>query len=457
MRKLSRLALLVLSLTSITAPSLLYAAQGQNNTSAPVNAKANSTRQLVSFFTLLQERATQLEAMLNQNKGGFVQNNPKAAHYLLNHHLILSARANGDAGINTRLPSRDLDSQGRYSDNGSAAASLTNAFVYADMMFTSWATAHVTGMYGNFSGFYQRYDQDNGLTAERTASGLLEPSYHRNNFSLDEAYVRLEDFSKSPLFLEGGRFYQPFGHYEVHPLSQSLTQELSQTWGDGVSFGAISPLGGQLGNLEANLFIFKPAWDWSQLPHQDRSNYGAQLSYRQESDAGSFTVDVGYLHDMNEVNYIVTTTPLNPNLGIEHHVGAIAFDALSQMGPFDTHFDFVTGLSRFDLNEVAYRQAGATPKAIDVGGGYRFDLLGHDSHFGLSYQHSWQAAFLGLGSVIPGAGLPEHRAQADYSINLLQYLNLHFLTRYDKDYSTGVGGTGKSGVTGLVRLSVAVA
>jgi hypothetical protein len=135
----------------------------------------------------------------------------------------------------------------------------------------------------------------------------------------------------------------------------------------------------------------------------------------------------------------------------------LAFDALGNVGPFDGHLNFVSAVSRFNPSDLAYRDHGAVPKAIGVGTGFSFDTFSHNSRIGFSYQHSWQASQVGLGAVLPGAGLPRQRVQGDYTINLFKYAKLQFLVHYDDDYHRGSGGTGKDSVTGLVRLALGIA
>lgn len=448
-------SLLTICCSCFVTPTLFAAPLDQQKKSIyPTPTSPNFSSFLASLST---QKVNELLNMLNQNKGGFIQNDPSSAHYLLNHHLVFSARADGDAGLSTKTPARTLASLGRYNGEHSGSVNLTNLFLYADFGVTSWLNGHVAGLYNNNRAFYQRYDQNNSLTSRRVPDGINQPHFARSDYSLDEAFFTLVSPKNSLLFAEGGRFYAPFGNYQLHPLTETLPQQLSQIQGDGFEAGLLSSVGEHWGNIKLVGFAIKPAVNYPNSPYPHQGNFGAQLSYNMNTDAVGYTVDFGYLNNMGQVDYLATSTPLVFDSADHRKTGGFALDFLGHAGPFDSHINFVTLLKSFPETQIQFENSGAKPKAIDIGTGYRFDLLNHDSHFGISYQHSWQAAQLSLGSVIPGGSLPKQRVQSDYTINLLKNLAMQFQVHYDRDFSTRVEGTGKDSVTGLVRMTVVLA
>lgn len=443
----------ILALCAILSYSLSFADE-----SAMKAQKDKKIEQKTNMLNMGSDSTDSLLTFLNQNQGGFIQNKPDLAHYLLNHHLVLSALANLDVGMSSRHPASDLNTLGRYDGKSSAAAALSETLLYMDAKIIEGLTSHVSLLYQNNRGIFQRYDQDSGLSTFPNENGISTPQYARSDFSIDEAFARFANFNVTPLFIEAGRFYQPFGYYEVHPLTQTLPQQLSQVRGDGAELGIATRLPDNWGNIEWVGYLFKGAERPLRSIHRDKLGFGTQLSYRRSETAYGYVFDVGYLNDMNLVNFIATSTPYTNLPENMHRVGAIALDWLAYAGPFDTHLNFVSALEHFNPNSVQYTwDEGATPKAIDLGTGYRFDLFSHDSRFGVSYQHSWQASRLGLGSDIAGAGLPKHRVQGDYTLQLLQYLRMQLQLRYDKDYDEDRGASHRDSVTGLVRFSVGLA
>jgi len=89
-----------------------------------------------------------------------------------------------------------------------------------------------------------------------------------NTLQLEQAYTTLGNFDVSPIFVQIGKQFQDFGRYEIHPITRSLTQVMSETLAASAKVGFIVPAG-----VHGALYIFDdPINKVSQS--SKRTNYG---------------------------------------------------------------------------------------------------------------------------------------------------------------------------------------
>lgn len=426
--------------------------------SRPVAQSANAKATQAELRSL-NHRITILERILNQNKGGVIQNDPAQAQEWWQ-RFVLSSRIDVDTGVGSRTPSTALPAAGgfgRYTNGGSSDISLTNALLYFDAWVNRYVTGHIALLYTDNRGVYQLYDQDNGLVIAPPVGTVSNPRFERNKFALDEAYVRIKDFDWLPLYFEAGRFYTPFGDYQLHPITMTLAQQLEQTQATALMLGYVLPIGDDAG-FSAKVYGFRGAQKPTPSLNRNVNNFGAQAAFAQNEGFWGYKLGLGYMFNMNDVD-VISTTPIGivGVVGNFKRVGGVAFDGEGHVGPFDAYAHFVSAVTSFNAMDVPYRGKGAVPKAVVAGVGYNFLLFNLSNRIGADYQQSWQASGIGLGAVIPGAGLPRRRVEGDYAISVFTNTVLHLQVHYDKDYSIAAGGTNRDSVTGILRLSVGIA
>lgn len=387
------------------------------------------------------------DSILDQNKAGVIEND-RVQMFDWSKYVTVSGLINADLAGSTRTPNAFFvpTNQGRYNSQWASAIGLNNATLFVDSDVNPYVYVHVALTYFGARSILHIYDH----TDRRGFEHVPNPFPFRP-VDFDEAFIRLRNFQQSPLFLQLGQFYVPFGDYERYPITESLPQQLEQLQHVALQGGYVSDSG-----FSASLYTFSGAHS----PQRNINNFGSQVAYNYANDLSGFKVDLDYLFDMNDVNFIepVAKTAFNPN---PNRVPAMAADILWHVGAFDGRVNFISALERFSPNVMPkFRfpgSSGAIPKALDVGTGVTFLTYNYNSHIDLSYQHSWQAALAGIGFFVTGGGLPRDRVQGTYGINIMQNTRLAFQVRWDKDYSVASGGTGLSAVTGIARLSVGLA
>lgn len=350
------------------------------------------------------------------------------------------------------FPSLSLQPTYNHYGHGSATdVELSNATLFADAQVNDWTKAHLA-----FN--YQSSESGNSLVTKN----------HYND-TLKEGYVTIANFTESPLFFRAGKQLVNFGDYQWDSAVPSFTQLLSQTTATAATLGVVS------NGLYGSIFGFRgtPEMD-AYGTTTNVNNFGANLGFTQRCNDFGFNVSASYLNNMVDVDYVGSTRNslgfladlVSPGISNHnsakmhdyyygHKVGALSVDAAMNVNIFDASAHMVTALndfSEFDLMDISesnhHLVKGARPKALTVGAGVNFDMIGHRSRFGIDYQRSWEAAQVG------SYGLPEQRYEATLDVEVSKNVKVGFNIFKDRDYAVYDGGSDKDNVTGLVRLGV---
>ncbi|MEM1244402.1 MAG: LbtU family siderophore porin [Pseudomonadota bacterium] len=459
-----------------------YAAHPGTRYSRNANAKQAGLREQLAA---MQSELNKLEIMSNQNTSGVVQDFPGSRRNWFR-RISVTGLVNVDAGFSSKTPRIVGGSRGRYGSGGSSDLALNNATLFVDANPNRYIWGHLAVLYADNRGIYQLYDHNTSLFF-----GSQNGREFHSRVILDEGFIQLRDFATSPWFIQAGRFYLPFGDYQRYPITETLPQQLEMTQSTALEVGFVSTRGlsgmiyGFRGLPRNNIALPVVGGNFSGN-RRNWNNFGAQLAYHfgsQQTLNGK--VDVGYLYNMNDVDFISSTFTIGPNtsvlgvpltnatgqivpglppinagsvgvIGNRKRVPGIAADGFLYYGPYDMHANFAGALARFNTLDVVYNNRGAEPRALDLGAGYAFNSYGRPTHVGVSWQHSWGASRLGLGSQVAGGGLPLNRVQGTLTYNIYRATDIAAQVRWDDDYnSNGVtGGTGKQAVTGIIRLSL---
>lgn len=280
---------------------------------------------------------------------------------------------------------------------------------------TDWLSGHAGLFYATDAKYYEQgYRQRAGL-------------------KIDDAYVAIANFEKTPFFARGGEQYLSFGRYYQFPLLTSLTQELSE----------IKAVSGQLGWVAKNgtygsIAIFN-------------DNGVASVNYANMNHPVGVDVGLDYINNMVDVGAISHDI----SGGCHDRVGGVSGHANVFAGAFDFGFQYVTTLKEFKSQNFAYQASagnirGAKPSAGSLKAGYTFKLWDKDNKINLGYQWSREAYNVNNDEL----KLPYDRWFGSYSIHLKKPIILSALIARDKDYSGNNGGTNRINYIGLGRVSV---
>lgn len=311
---------------------------------------------------------------------------------------------------------QDTDqSRQEFTSNHRNEADISAAKLNLDAYPTNWLSGHVGLFYATDSKYY-------------------EQGYHnRAGLKIDEAYVTLANFEKTPFFARVGEQYLSFGRYYQFPLLTSLTQQLSETKALSTQLGWVAENG-----TYGSVAMFK-------------DNGVASINYTNIDHLVGVDVGMDYISNMIDVGAISQAISGR----YERRVGGAAGHATMTAGHFDFGLQYVAALKEFHSQDFAYQVKagnirGAQPRAGSVKTGYTFKLWDKNNKINVGYQWSREACSVNT----DGLKLPYNRWFVSYSIQLKQPIMLSALVARDKDYSVSSGGTNRLNYIGLGRVSV---
>lgn len=288
-----------------------------------------------------------------------------------------------------------------------------------------------------------------------------------STLQLEQAYATFSNFDMTPFFLQVGKQFQDFSRYEIHPITRSLTQVLSETLATSFKVGFIA------NGFNGSVYAFDdPIAQVGKT--SPTTNYGASLGFDYPSDLFGFDIGISYLYNMigvNDVAWIVNQYnggAFNPIIGAgggyNTRVSAGALYADVNSGPFVLGARYTQALQRFNVLDMPKNalagavvdpgvgitlpagSTGAKPWAAGVQAGYGFEGWGRNQNVYLGYQTSGQAAAMLL---------PKYRWVAGYGIELFgKNTDVGIEWDHDKAYSVGTGGTNNSYNLVTIRTSV---
>lgn len=326
----------------------------------------------------------------------------------------------------------------RFGSKGSYSTfCFPRAGLYVDADLNDWAIGHSAF---NFS--------PTSCCSAACGFGQKNDEFRFTKFDkVDESYVTFAKFDQSPYYARAGIQYLPFGNYNRHNIPAALPQLLTQTQAAGLTIGRI-------GTISPSIYVFSSK---SRLGGTQKiGNGGFQLSYFAPYN---IELSIDWMYNIAAaVNYLVppalSTTPATDNAlssGYRKSVSSVCLTAKQQLAAWDGTIQYTHALNKFASDDIAWRNTGAKLKAAMLDLGYNFNsFVSLPSRAGASYQWSDQAVNVrGNGN---GLGLPQHRLQADYMVNILPNIETGAHLIWDKDYRASVGGTGQKSWTMLLTL-----
>lgn len=284
-------------------------------------------------------------------------------------------------------------------------------------------------------------------------NGLSTTNAGGTNFNLEQAYATIGNFDVSPIFVQFGKQFQDFSRYQIHPITRSMTQVMSEALETSLKLGFIA------GGFTGSIYAFDdpiPEIGHSSEP----TNYGAALGFDMPGDQFGWDIGVGYMYNLMGAQDVADAVNFfESGNGYEDRASGVAAYADINAGPFTLGARYTTAtqrFNRFDLSEngIADRSAGllqvnaegAKPWAAGLQAGFGFDnIFDRNQTLYVGYQTSREAA---------GISLPENRWLAGYNIDIVRNTNLGIEWDHDRAYSVAHGGTGNN--TNLVSLRAAV-
>lgn len=347
-------------------------------------------------------------------------------------------QASGVINVDASYWSKPYFGQGTRDRSSTSYLDLATANLNLNSQVNDWLSAHIGGLYTN------------GHSPSVRNFRPSRPANHQ--VALEDAYVNIANFNKMPVFLEVGQVFTPFGRYQRYPITQTLTQILTQTDLPAIELGYIGHNG-----------LFATAYGLSgerKVNHANTdgfTNYGAVIGYQNFQNGTDYDVGVGYLRNMADVDAIRQIA--RSNGGYTRGVPAVNVYGDLYAGPFGFGARYMTATTRF--NPVDYQfdhgaaTLGAKPYAADFDASFKFNTRGHHSLFDILYQLTRQAH--NMAATINGDNvtkLPKYRWGASYGVKLVKDLAFTLQYYHDKNYALVNGGNSKSDNVLTARISL---
>ena len=318
--------------------------------------------------------------------------------------------------------------------------SINDAYINVAANVNDWARAFASLSYSN--------PTTNTVT---TAANQYSSVYNTTNLlNLEQAYVTLGNFDVSPLFLQVGKGFQDFSRYNIHPITRSMTQVMSEVLATSVKLGFVA------NGFNGSIYAFDDTI--AKINQTSKpTNYGVSLGYEQPSDQLGWGVGAAYLYNMISAQDVADhVDAFTLGNGYNSRVGAVALYANVNSGPFRFDATYTAAVQRFNALDLPKNgvadyvnlgangntpYSGAKPWAAGIKAGFGFDNWGKEQVVYVGYQTSRDAA---------GLGLPRHRWLGGYDVKWMDAVSFGVRWDHDKAYSVARGGNGRT--TNLVSL-----
>jgi hypothetical protein len=265
---------------------------------------------------------------------------------------------------------------------------------------------------------------------EALASVLYEEG--ETDLEVDVAQITIANPEVTPVYVNAGQFYLPFGAYETNLVSDPLTLEIGEIRESAAEVGFVyAGFGGSVYAFQGD----------NEVDGDTRiDSWGANLSVAQEFEAVSWSAGVGYLSNLGDSDALrdTVTDPTDFTGGWTANLAVVVQD-------FNLIGEYLGAADAFDADALRFDGHGAKPEAWNIELGYSFAVFGKESVAAVAYQGTNEALALEL---------PEERWLVGWSIGIFDGTALSFEYAYDTDYSTGKGGTGENASAFVAQLAV---
>jgi len=338
--------------------------------------------------------------------------------------------------------------------------SLNDVYLNVSANINEWANGFISLSYSNTSnenrgGFESWTSSYSGFSWMDKWNFRYSDVYQDNKLSLEQAYATIGNFNVTPFYLQLGKEFTDFSRYEIHPITRSFTQVLSESLQTQARLGFILPNG-----LNGSIYAFDNHMSQFESSENVGSmNYGIGIGYSHPNELFGWNVGGGYLYNMIGANDVGHAVKMFNDDGFHNRVSAVALYGDVNSGPFTLNARWTGATQRFNVMDLPKNgwaaftpswtimpdASGAEPWAYTLQGGYGYALWNRNQDIVIGWQGSGEAA---------GIGLPQNRFLLGWNMELAKYAYLGLEWDHDKAYSTSHGGTGGSDNLITIRTSV---
>lgn len=336
-----------------------------------------------------------------------------------------------------------------YQGENNQRLALNDAYINVTGNVNEWVKAFVGLSFNNTSAALATSSASSAANVALPKPGEYSSAYVNNRAHVEQAYVTVANFDSSPAFFQIGKQFQDFGRYQIHSITRSMTQVLSESSQTSAKLGFVANMG-----LHGDVYAFNNPMTKTNRAHAD-TVYGAAVGFDQPNDQLGYDVGLGWMSDMtgiNDVAYAIGRNNLSSTNGTGTYsgsVGGIAAYGDVNSGPFTLGARYTQAMKAFSPADVSTNYAntttGAKPWAADVTAGYGFNGWCKSQNVYVGYQTSNNAVRLYL---------PKNRWLAGYGVDMWKNTHVGVEWNHDTDYSSGNGGSGRTSNTLAARVGV---
>lgn len=343
----------------------------------------------------------------------------------------------GGANVDAAWGNRSMG----YMGENPRRISLNDAYLNATALVNDWAKAFLSISFNNA---YPANELNSPVNARYP--GIYSAAYSNSKLNLEQGYATFGNFNCSPFFFQVGKQFQDFGRYQIHPITRTLAQVMSESLQTSAKVGFLTQMG-----FHGSIWAFDNSLVRTGMGHT-QTVYGASLGFDQPSDQLGYGLGVGYMSNIagvNDVAYAITAYELfsnstNPAGTYNATVGAINAYGDINSGPFSLGARYTTAIQNFNVNTLSnqYMNAtgtGARPWAADITAAYGFNAWCHTQNIYLGYQVSNNAVNLFI---------PKNRWVLGYGVDVWKNANFGLEFLHNTSYSSGNGVPISQGVFG---------
>ena len=278
---------------------------------------------------------------------------------------------------------------------------------------------------------------------------------------LDDAYFTFANFNKAPFFIQGGRFYLPFGDYDRFSIEPSLSQVLSIARAEGIKAGLVNWHG-----LTTGVYVTNGQLKNKNSKIQGAMNYGAFIHYQWHNLRGwHIQTNLDYIYNMLNVNALAESDSFNaesnhtytkPIPGIATKI-AVSYKFLTLFGRYVSALKPSQDLVKSYSNPATRANPiyGAKPSAWDLGTMIHFNIWNKPSHIDFTYSHSADTAGLIIFNTLPDIYPMSKRR---YTLGYTVEWNKHFYTTLEWGhnwlYQCATASPSRQGDNATIRLGI---
>jgi hypothetical protein len=259
---------------------------------------------------------------------------------------------------------------------------------------------------------------------------------------IDEAFLTLGNSKVSPFFLTVGQQYLPFGNFESHMVSDSLTLEIGEARETALQMNA------EYNGLYGSLFAFNGSTQDNPITGtgEDKiDHYGLNLGFASEIKMFGYDVGLSYINDIGDSDGVTRALDARASvLGLANaaaltdyqYVNALGTHVILNMRQFSFIGEYIGTLGSFNVNHLNFNNQGAVLQAWNTELGYSLNILGKKASLALGYQGTKEALALGL---------PKNRYLIGLSVGIYDQTTFSFEYAHEQDYNSNETGNANKG------------